>query len=79
MWQLVLRSRQRVGLRQHHLPRRRGNGSTAPTSRFKFDDTLDDRGGAAARAPDKNGWYNHAVVVNFTATDNLSGGVRARR
>jgi hypothetical protein len=51
-----------------------GNGSTAPTSAFQFDDTPPNiTGASAARAPDKNGWYNHAVVVNFTATDNLSG------
>ena len=41
---------------------------------FQFDDTPPTiSSAAAARAPDKNGWYNHAVVVNFTATDNLSG------
>ena len=30
-------------------------------------------GSGAARGPDSNGWYNHAVGVSFTGTDNLSG------
>jgi hypothetical protein len=30
-------------------------------------------GSSAARAPDSNGWYNHAVGVSFSGTDNLSG------
>jgi len=30
-------------------------------------------GSAAARAPDSNGWFNHAVGVGFSGTDNLSG------
>ena len=29
--------------------------------------------GTAARSPDSNGWYNHAVSVGFTATDAVSG------
>jgi hypothetical protein len=51
-----------------------GNGSAAPVSGFKYDNTPPAITGAApARTPDANGWYNHAVSVSFTATDNLSG------
>jgi hypothetical protein len=30
-------------------------------------------GSSAARAPDANGWYNHAVGIGFSGSDNLSG------
>jgi hypothetical protein len=51
-----------------------GRTSAAPVPSFKFDNTPPSvTGGAPGRAPDANGWYNHAVVVNFSATDNLSG------
>ncbi len=51
-----------------------GNGSTAPSPSFKYDNTAPSITGAApGRAPDSNGWYNHAVSVGFTAADNLSG------
>ena len=30
-------------------------------------------GGSPARAADANGWYNHAVLVNFRGTDQTSG------
>jgi hypothetical protein len=30
-------------------------------------------GSSAARAPDSNGWYNHAVGIGFSGSDNLSG------
>jgi len=30
-------------------------------------------GGTPARAPDSNGWYNHAVAVAFAGTDAVSG------
>jgi hypothetical protein len=29
--------------------------------------------GAATRGPDANGWYNHAVTVEFSGSDSLSG------
>jgi hypothetical protein len=51
-----------------------GNSNSAASSAFKYDNTGPSITGAApARAPDSNGWYNHAVSVSFTATDNLSG------
>ena len=51
-----------------------GNQTSASSPGFKYDATPPAiAGGSAARAPDANGWYNHPVVVNFTATDNLSG------
>lgn len=51
-----------------------GRTSSAPVPTFKYDDTPPGVSGSVpARAPDANGWYNRAVLVAFTATDNLSG------
>ena len=51
-----------------------GNSNSAASSSFKYDDTGPQiNGSSLGRAPDANGWYNHPVVVSFTATDNLSG------
>ena len=51
-----------------------GNSNSAASSPFKYDDTGPQiNGSSLGRAPDANGWYNHPVAVNFTATDNLSG------
>ena len=51
-----------------------GNSASAASSAFKYDDTGPNITGASmGRAPDANGWYNHAVSVSFTAGDNLSG------
>ena len=51
-----------------------GNSSSAQSPPFQYDSTPPAvTGGGATRAPDANGWFNHAVVVNFTGTDNLSG------
>jgi hypothetical protein len=50
--------------------------SAAPSSSFNYDDTPPIvTGGGPTRAPDANGWFNKAVVVNFTGTDATSGGV----
>lgn len=50
--------------------------STAPSPAFNYDATPPTvTGGGPARAPDANGWFNKPVVVNFTGTDALSGGV----
>ena len=66
--------RQCLGVRQHHLQRHRGERCDARAPGFKFDNTGTTITGASfGRAPDANGWYNHPVAVNFTATDNLSG------
>src|SRR5262249_21346376 len=39
----------------------------------KRDATPPSANGSAERAPDSNAWDNHAVGVNFSGTDNLSG------
>jgi hypothetical protein len=50
--------------------------SNAPSPSFNYDDTPPTvTGGGPTRAPDANGWFNKAVVVNFTGTDAMSGGV----
>jgi hypothetical protein len=50
-----------------------GNTDIGVTVHIKRDATPPTAAGAAARAPDSNGWYNHAVGVSFSGTDNLSG------
>jgi hypothetical protein len=41
---------------------------------LKYDATAPALSGAnAARAPDANGWYNHALVVSFAGSDGTSG------
>src|SRR5215217_5610918 len=40
---------------------------------IKIDRTVPAVRGAAARPPDSNGWYNHAVRVAFSGTDGMSG------
>jgi hypothetical protein len=51
-----------------------GNSASAASSAFKYDNTGPQITGASfGRPADANGWYNHAVAVNFTANDNLSG------
>jgi hypothetical protein len=50
--------------------------SSAPSPAFNYDATPPTvTGGGPARPPDANGWFNKAVVVNFSGTDALSGGV----
>jgi large repetitive protein len=39
---------------------------------FKYDETAP-QASPALRAPDANGWYNHAVAVTFQGTDGTSG------
>src|SRR5262245_36491876 len=51
-----------------------GNTSGSVSFPLKFDDTAP--GGisaAAARGPDKNGWYNHGVGINWNGSDGTSG------
>ena len=50
-----------------------GNVSAATTIAFPYDATPPSVSPSAARAPDANGWYNHAVGVTFAGTDALSG------
>jgi len=50
--------------------------STAPSPGFNYDDTPPVvTGGGPTRPADANGWFNKAVVVNFTGTDATSGSV----
>ena len=50
-----------------------GNVSAPASYAVKYDATPPTATGAAARAPDANGWFNHAVPVAFTGTDATSG------
>jgi hypothetical protein len=43
------------------------------TKLIKIDKTPPSVAAAASRAPDANGWYNHALSVAFSGTDALSG------
>ena len=52
-----------------------GNVSAASSFALSFDATPPAVTAAAARAPDANGWYNHAVAVAFSGVDATSGGV----
>jgi hypothetical protein len=47
-------------------------GSVQVTKTIKLDKTAPAVSGAAARAPDSNGWYNKAVTVAFSGTDATS-------
>lgn len=48
-------------------------GNTAPTSfTLKYDETSP-QASAAARAPDANGWFNHALTITFQGADATSG------
>jgi hypothetical protein len=50
--------------------------SNAPSPSFNYDDTPPTvTGGGPTRPADVNGWFNKAVVVNFSGTDATSGGV----
>jgi large repetitive protein len=48
-------------------------GNTAPASlALKYDETAP-QATAAARTPDANGWFNHAVAITFQGADATSG------
>ena len=49
-----------------------GNVGTASLP-VKYDSTPPKAGAAASRGPDTNGWYNHALTVDFSGTDATSG------
>ena len=54
--------------------RDRAGNSANRTFGLKYDSTAPAvTAGQAARGPDVNGWYNHAVSVDFSGTDQLSG------
>jgi hypothetical protein len=50
-----------------------GNVSAAGSYSFKYDATAPGVTPAPARAPDANGWYNHALSVAFSGSDATSG------
>ncbi len=52
---------------------RAGNTSAAGTFNFQYDGTGPVVTATPARAPDSNGWYNHALTVSFAGTDATSG------
>jgi hypothetical protein len=47
--------------------------TTTVSKTFKVDKTLPSAVPVPGRAPDANGWYNHAVTVAFSGTDGTSG------
>ncbi|MGZ4332860.1 MAG: hypothetical protein ACXVRJ_01115 [Gaiellaceae bacterium] len=49
-----------------------GNVDSA-TASFRYDSTAPLVVGTPSRPPDSNGWYNHAVSVSFSGTDDISG------
>jgi hypothetical protein len=53
----------------------RDNAGNSASRRFTFayDATAPAVSAAASRAPDANGWYNHAVTISFSGTDATSG------
>ncbi len=53
---------------------RAGNPSASVAFPLSYDATLPNASTATpARAPDHNGWYNHAVAINWSGTDVTSG------
>jgi hypothetical protein len=50
-----------------------GNTSSSVSFPLKFDDTAPSVTPSAARGPDTNGWYNHAVTISWAGSDSLSG------
>ncbi len=52
---------------------RAGNTSVASTFNFQYDSTGPVVTVTPSRAPDSNGWYNHALTVSFSGTDATSG------
>jgi hypothetical protein len=49
------------------------SGSVDYKLTLKIDKTLPAARGAASRAPDANGWYNHPLTVAFSGSDATSG------
>jgi hypothetical protein len=52
---------------------RAGNTSAAGNFNFQYDETGPTVTATPSRAPDSNGWYNHALTVSFNGTDPVSG------
>ncbi len=52
---------------------RAGNGASPPALSFKYDATPPTVQPVASRPPDSNGWYNHALRVDWSGSDPTSG------
>ena len=52
---------------------RAGNTSASSAFNFQYDATGPVVTATPSRAPDSNGWYNHALTVGFSGTDATSG------
>ena len=52
---------------------RAGNASAAVTFSLAYDATAPQVAATPGRAPDANGWYNHALTVTFSGVDATSG------
>ena len=52
---------------------RAGNTSASSAFNFQYDATGPVVTATPSRAPDSNGWYNHALSVSFAGTDATSG------
>src|SRR6476646_51522 len=52
---------------------RAGNTSASSAFNFQYDSTGPVVMATPSRAPDSNGWYNHALTVGFSGTDATSG------
>ena len=52
---------------------RAGNTSAAATFSLAYDATAPQVAATPGRAPDANGWYNHALTVTFSGVDATSG------
>jgi hypothetical protein len=48
-------------------------GTTTITKPLKLDKTAPAANAAASRSSDSNGWFNHALNVNFSGSDAMSG------
>ncbi len=51
----------------------RAGNSTSTSLTLKYDATAPQASSTASRVPDANGWYNHALTVNFAGSDAMSG------
>jgi hypothetical protein len=50
-----------------------GNSASPPPLSFRYDATAPVTGVAPGRAPDANGWYNHALRIAWAGSDPVSG------
>jgi hypothetical protein len=52
---------------------RAGNSASPPALAFRYDATPPTVQPVASRPPDSNGWYNHALTVDWAGADPVSG------